>query len=133
MKTLRCLIIAPFDASGKRVQDTIRRALEEIGVNVARIDDLQAGALLARAITEAIDSSDFIVVDVSRHNPNVLYELGYAHGIKKPTILIASDDAHKLPTDLMGYLYIAYDKSNLRKLQEQITRAAMRFIEKEGI
>ncbi len=130
MNTLKCLIIAPFDVPGKRVHDAIRRVLEELGVQIARIDELQAGVLLASAITDAIESSDFIIVEVSRQNPNIMYELGYAHGIKKPTILITSNESKGLPSDLMGYQYIVYDPNNLRSLQDQVLRAAKRFLEK---
>ncbi len=133
MKKLKGLIIAPFDVQGKRVHDTISRALQELSIQVLRIDELQAGALLASLITNAIDESDFIIVDVTRHNPNVMYELGYAHGIKKQTVIITSNESEGLPTDLMGYLYIAYDKDNLRGLQQEVKRTAKRFIiQREG-
>ncbi len=133
MLKLKCLIIAPFDAPGQRIHETISRALQELGIQVLRIDRLQAGVILTNAITEAIDSSDFIVVDVSRRNPNVMYELGYAHGTKKQTLIITSDKSGELPSDLMGYLYIAYDENNLRSLQQGITRAAKRIMtQKEG-
>lgn len=40
-------------------------------------------------IINAIGKSDVIVADLAGHNPNVLYELGYAHAAEKPTILLA--------------------------------------------
>ena len=131
MSQSKSLIITPFDAPGHRVNDTIKHALKEVGIQVIRIDELQTEGILAKAITEAINSSDFIIVDISRQNPNVMYELGYAHGIKKPTILVKSNESQNLPTDLMGYLYIVYDLENLRGLQEQISRAVRRFVSKK--
>jgi hypothetical protein len=125
----RSLIIAPFDAAGARVLDAVRRALEDIGVEVFRFDHIAAGALWANAITDAVRSSDFLVVDVTRQNPNVFYELGFAHALRKPTILIASSEGTgALPSDLAGFNYIVYEPGNLRSLVDHIQRAAKGFV-----
>ena len=129
-RKIRTLIITPFDASGRRVLDAVRRALLELGVDVAQPDEVAVpGALWANAITDAIRSSDFLVVDVTRQNPNVFYELGFAHAMRKPTILIASAEATtRLPSDLEGFQYIVYDPGNLRDLVNQVQRAAKMFV-----
>jgi hypothetical protein len=126
----RSLVITPFDASGRRILDAVRRALIELDVEVARLDDIaKPGALWANAITDAIRSSDFLVVDVTRQNPNVFYELGFAHAMRKPTILITSSEAiGALPSDLEGFQYIVYDPSNLRDLVNHVQRAAREFV-----
>jgi hypothetical protein len=125
----RSLIIAPFDAAGARVQDAVRRALEDIGVEVFRFDNIAAGALWANAITDAVRSADFLVVDVTRQNPNVFYELGFAHALRKPTILIASSEGTgALPSDLAGFQYIVYEPGNLRSLVDHVQRAAKGFV-----
>src|SRR5712691_3494936 len=129
MRKTRSLVIAPFDAAGTRVLDAVRRALEEIGVEVFRFDNIAAGALWANAITDAVRSSDFLVVDVTRQNPNVFYELGFAHALRKPTILIASSEATgALPSDLAGFQYIVYEPGNLRSLVDHVQRAARGFV-----
>jgi hypothetical protein len=129
MRRTRGLVITPFDAPGRRVLDAVRRALEEIGVEVFRVDDIAAGAVWANAITDAMRSSDFLVVDVSRQNPNVFYELGFAHALRKPTILVASAEATgALPSDLAGFQYIVYEPDNLRSLVEHVQRAARAFV-----
>ena len=75
---------------------------------------------------EAIAAADLVVVDLSSQSPNVYYELGFAHGRRKPTILVTSHEAaSNVPTDLQGFLYFAYDGSNLTSLVEQVRRAAL--------
>ena len=131
MRKPRALIITPFDAGGARVQDTIRRALEDMGVEIYRpeLENLEWGASLANAITDAIRGTDFLVVDVTRQNPNVFYELGFAHALRKPAILITSIEATRgLPYDLAGFQYIVYEPNNLRSLFEHIQRAAKGFV-----
>lgn len=125
MRQLRSLVIAPFDAAGQRVLDAVARALRELGVEVFSFDNVAPGASLANAITDAVRSSDFLVADVSRQNPNVFYELGLAHALRKPTILIASAEAQGgLPSDLAGFQYIVYEPNNLRSLVNHVQRAA---------
>jgi predicted nucleotide-binding protein len=124
-----CLIITPLDSAGTRLKDTIQRALDEVGIRTLRLENLSSGAALVNAVTDAIKSADFIVVDVSRQNPNVMYELGYAHALRKPTILIMDSDINSpLPSDLQGLLYLTYDSDNLRDLRNKIMHNAQRYI-----
>ena len=60
--------------------------------------------------------------------PNVFYELGYAHALGKPTILLA-ERGRELPFDIRGYRCIFYDntiggkaavETNLKKHLENI-------------
>jgi len=123
------LVIAPFDAAGKRVLDSVRGALEDLGVEVFRFDNFVPGASYANALTDAVRSSDFLVVDVTRQNPNVFYELGFAHALRKPTILITSSESSgALPSDLTGFQYIVYEPGNLRGLVDHVQRAARPFV-----
>ena len=131
MSKIRATIIVPFDAAGKRVQDAIARTLRESGIDIFRLDDIPPGASWMNAIKNAIESSDFLVFEVTRHNPNVYYELGYAHALRKPTILLVRDDAKKPPpSDLQGHLYVLYDPNNLRSLVERLRKAAERFVDR---
>lgn len=130
-KKARVLVITPFDASGERVRDTIYRALQELGLEVIRPESTFApGTNITEQIANSIDTADFVVVDITRQNPNVMYELGYAHALRIPTILImGSDTKSVLPAELAGYNYIVYDRSNLRELSERVRRTAKRLIQ----
>lgn len=133
MRRTRSLVITAFDAAGTRIHDTVRRALEGIGVEVFRFESISAGAHWANAITDAVRSSDFVVVDVTRQSPNVFYELGFAHALRKPTILLMSSEAiGGLPSDLAGFQYIVYEPGNLRGLVDYVQKAAGAFVDKGG-
>lgn len=124
MRSPKTLVLTPLDPPGRRVQDTVSRALNEIGVSVLRFDDVEAGAIWANAVTDAIRSADFVVADLSRGNPNVLYEIGFAHALRKPTLILMSTDATAtLPSDLVGSQYIVYEPNNLRSLANDLRRA----------
>ena len=66
--------------------DFIRPVLEECGFAVERADDIENHQNILRDIIEAIDRSDLVIAELTGNNPNVLYELGLAHALKKPVI-----------------------------------------------
>jgi hypothetical protein len=122
-------IIAPFDPDGQRLQNTVRNAIEEAGFRVARRNDaVRPGAELASSILDGIREADLIIADVSRPNPNVFYEMGFAHALGKPTFLLFDiRSGSSLPSDLAGLEYITYDPANFRGLADlvqTVTRAS---------
>ena len=62
----------------------------------------------------------------------MFYELGFAHALRKPTILIASSKAVKrIPSDLSGFQYIVYDPDSLGDLIYRVKREAMSLVARE--
>jgi hypothetical protein len=103
---------------------TIRHALEANDVTMLRWDK---DAPVSRIFADAIDSSDLIIADLTSENPNVMYELGYAHALRKQTILLLNEqDKAGIPADLAGYLFLTYDPSNLDRLNTALQRAISR-------
>ena len=78
------------------------------------------------------DYSDrLLVVDITRQNPNVLYELGFAHALRKPSILISTSEVNSSPpSDLAGFQYIVYEPNHLRGLANGVQRAARVFVDR---
>lgn len=125
----RAMVITPFDARGQRVFDTVVRTLNELDVEVFRLDRFPAGSNISSAVAKAIESADFIVVDVTRQNPSVMYELGYAHGLRKPTILLLSQDTEApMPSELSGNLYLVYNPNNLGMLRDRLRQTVRHYL-----
>jgi hypothetical protein len=77
------------------------------------------GDIVAR-IKRDIISSAGVVADVSESNPNVLYEVGYAHASDIPVILICSTEFEKLPFDIAHENTIAYEIGQVNELIPKI-------------
>jgi len=124
---LRAVIITPFDDDGRRVATAISEGLERAGFEVIRLESMfRPGSPLTASMTEAIATANLVVADLSRQNANVYYELGFAHGLRKPTILVTSSEgAANVASDLQGFLYLAYDRSDLTRFVEEVRRAAL--------
>lgn len=91
--------------------DVIKPMCEQFGYRVIRGDDFHTSGQIMDDITQSIRSAALIIADVTPDNANVFYELGYAHGIGKPTILLSDRRREKLPFDISGFRTLFYDNS----------------------
>jgi hypothetical protein len=69
--------------------DVIVPVCNELDLTPLRADEAYGPGLIVADIAREIIESKIIIADITPANPNVYYEVGYAHALKKPTILIA--------------------------------------------
>ena len=80
----KAFVIMPFDAELNEVYSAfLAPILSEIGYDVRRADDIASQGNILRDIVESIAGADLIVADLTGLNPNVFYELGVAHALRK--------------------------------------------------
>jgi hypothetical protein len=114
----RAVVIAPPDGASDRVREIIAGVLRESDIEVVEPGrESEAGSF---DFFSAIQSSDLVVADISGQNPNVMYELGVAHGLRKPTLLLVSQEVGRVPSDLAGILFLVYDPANLSGLRNRL-------------
>lgn len=121
---LSAFVIMPFDPEFDSIyNDLIKPALENIGFEVARTDSLVNQHNILKDIVRHIASADIVVADLTALNPNVFYELGIAHALKKPTILLAQS-INEIPFDLRSYRIVIYSTrfDEIRKLSEALVK-----------
>jgi len=91
--------------------EVIRPTCEKYGLACVRADDIYSDGLIIGDIVRSIQESSVIIADVTPDNPNVFYEVGYAHGMGKPTILLSDKKREKLPFDISGLRTLFYDNT----------------------
>ncbi len=114
-----CFIIMPFGGWFNRYHKEIYiEAIENAGFVAKRADDLYRPGNIVNDIWKYTKDADIILADLTNKNPNVFYELGLAHAITKPAVLITAsmDD---VPFDLRSLRVLVYDK-NARNWGEQL-------------
>lgn len=97
----------------------IREAAEKLGYIVERADDIEHNGDILEIIYDRIRSADAVVADTMHCNPNVFYEIGYAHALDRPTILITRA-GETLPFDLQSKNHIFY--SSIVELREKLAK-----------
>ena len=81
-----------------------------MGLQVVRVDELAGPGIIFEDIKRQITESKIGIAEITAPNQNVFYELGYAHALNKPTILLAQR-GRELPFDIRSYRVIFYDDS----------------------
>jgi hypothetical protein len=108
----RAFVVMQFsDEFNALYSDVIKPTCEKFGFDVIRADDIYKSGLIIEDITRAIQEASLVLADITPDNPNVFYEVGYAHGIKKPTILLSERKRNALPFDVSGFRTLFYDNS----------------------
>ena len=105
-------------------REVIKPTCEKHGLEVIRADDMYTSGLIIQDIIQSLEESSLVIAEITPDNPNVYYELGYAHGIKKPTILLCDSSREKLPFDISGIRTIFYDNkiSGKSQVEERLSK-----------
>jgi predicted methyltransferase len=121
------LLVVPDTKESRPIGIAIAKALRKSGIGIIHVDDsIESAELWNESIHLAIERADFIVADITDKNPNVMYEVGFAHALRKPVIPIVKRGTGHVPNVIAGYIYLVYDPSNLDKLSEDIQTWAFR-------
>jgi hypothetical protein len=108
IEKLDVFVLMPFKVDMLPVyEDHIKPTCASMGLTVRRADDFFTAHSVVQDIWKAIVSARSIVADCTDRNPNVFYEIGLAHTIGKPTILL-TQRAEDIPFDLRHLRHIAY-------------------------
>ena len=107
-----CFVVMQFTEEYNALYtDVIKLTCEEFGYKVIRGDDFYHSGSIIEDITRSIRECSLVIADVTPNNPNVFYEVGFAHGIGKTTILLSDRKRDKLPFDISGFRTLFYDNS----------------------
>lgn len=130
--TNSCFVVMPFHPLfGEQYDKVLRPAIESAGLVCVRGDEIYAKQSIIQDIWESIRHCRLVVAELSGRNPNVMYEIGLAHAIGKPIVLLTRNEAD-VPFDLLALRYIRYDTSDPfwgTNLQTQITRVLKLILE----
>ncbi len=117
--SLFAFVLMPFDESFHDIYKMgVKETANSVGIKAERVDEqiFQEGIL--ERIYRQIDVADIVVADMSGQNPNVFYEVGYAHAKEKLCILL-TNNSDDIPFDLKHHRHIVYG-SSISKLREML-------------
>ncbi len=137
-----CFVIMPFnekkDVDGKvidfnRVYETVIKAavsddsMRAVGgpeIDCLRCDEIAESGWIHRIMVSHIYNSDVAIVDLSTLNPNVFYELGVRHALRRAVTVLMCRKGTKTPFNVSGFNYISYDPDDEGDLQAVRTQIA---------
>ncbi|MBL8102814.1 MAG: macro domain-containing protein [Anaerolineales bacterium] len=128
-----CFVIMPFgekkDIDGQPVnfdviyKDFIKDAVEGLNLKCIRCDEIAEAGWIHSKMFEYIFSADVAVVDITSLNPNVFYELGIRHALKKSVTVLIRKAGTPTPFNIQGFQMLEYkpdDSQNLESGKQKI-------------
>lgn len=117
---LFCFVLMPFSSEFDDVyQIGIKEACHQAGAYCERVDEQIFTERILDRIYNQIAKADLVIAEMTGRNANVFYEVGYAHALGKPTVLLTREAAD-IPFDLKHFPHIIYE-SKLALLREKLT------------
>ncbi len=117
-------VLMPFREEHFAIYErTIKPTLESLDCRVEHAKDAHTVERIVDAIYTQIARAAFIVADTTGKNPNVFYEIGYAHALGKKVILLVQD-TQDIPFDISGLRHIQYRPHALNALTVDLRAAA---------
>jgi hypothetical protein len=101
--------------------DVIQPTVKKFGLRAYHAGEVFTPGIILNDITGGIAEAKIVIADITPPNQNVFYEVGYAHALRKPTILLVDRERGKdLPFDVSGYRCLFYDNTigGKRKLED---------------
>lgn len=124
-------VMMPFDPTYDAVYETIRDACSDHNLEAIRVDEIYGPKVVVDDIFKTIVQSRFVICDLTKRNPNVLYETGIAHARNRDVLMIVQDE-DDIPFDLQHIRFVKYlpNSEGYSKLREDLVRSIDAMLEK---
>ncbi len=122
-----CFVLMPFSETfdvQNVYRDHIKLVIEKrCGLRCERADDIYDISGVMQSVWEGINRACLIIADLTDRNPNVFYELGIAHTLGKPVIIL-TQTMDFVPFDLrhLRCIVYSYKPSEIKKLEKALER-----------
>lgn len=122
------IFLTAFNEEGNNLFNKCQRILGDMDIFLQKTDNYVEKEDIMMNIVSLIVQSEIVIVNINGRNPNVYYELGIAHAIGKPTILLskADFDINNIGFDVRQKRIIIYN--SLDDLEKQLLYQVNRLI-----
>lgn len=127
----KCFVVCPIGKDGSETRKRSNTLLkyiitpvcEELEFEAIRVDNLNSSDSITETILNHLIESDLVIADITEHNPNAFYEIGYRSALGKPIIHLKSKD-DSIPFDVSTIRTFDYNLQDLDSVDELKNRLA---------
>lgn len=121
----KCFVVSPIGEEGsvtranadKLFKYIIKPVCDACDFDPIRVDRLNDANSITQTIIDHLENSELVIADITEHNPNVFYEMGYRKRTEKPIIHLKSK-GENLPFDVTTIRTFEYDLKDLDNVEE---------------
>lgn len=125
----KCFVISPIGEEGSEVRRKADKVFKYIISPVCetcefepiRVDKVNQVDSINQTIIDYVLNSELVIADITGHNPNAFYEMGYRKSTGRPMIHL-KEKGEKIPFDIADIRTFEYDLSDLDSVEEIKTR-----------
>lgn len=116
----KCFVVSPIGDVGSDIrknadqlyQHIIKPVCEKCGFEAQRVDEFNTSESITQDILDALNEFDLVIADLTGHNPNVFFEIGYRTKSQKPIIHLKRK-GEAIPFDVSTIRTFEYDLTDL--------------------
>lgn len=116
----KCFVVSPIGDPGSDIrknadqlyQHIIKPVCEKCGFVAERVDEFNTSGSITQEILDALNDYDLVIADLTGHNPNVFFEIGYRTKSQKPIIHLKRKE-EVIPFDVSAIRTFEYDLTDL--------------------
>src|SRR4051812_29416230 len=101
-----------FDDVYATIKVSVEGAFADQRIRCFRLDESRAAGRITDRLLQELRAASLCVADVTHSKPNVMWEVGYAMALGKPTILL-TQDKEQLHFDINDMETLRYERSHL--------------------
>lgn len=120
-----CFIVTPIGAEGTEIRKRadkvfkyiIAPVCEKCDFNAIRVDQINQVDSITQTIIDYLNNAELVIADITDHNPNAFYEMGFRACTGKPMINL-KEKGETIPFDISTIRAFDYDLSDLDSVDE---------------
>ena len=94
---------------------------EKCEFTAVRVDQINKADSITQTIIDYLNTAELVIADLTGHNPNAFYEIGYRASTRKP-IVHMKQKGEIIPFDIAAIRTLDYDLSDLDSVEELKSR-----------
>jgi hypothetical protein len=108
-------------------RETVKPAVERAGYLCHRGDEPELGGIIQRSMIRLVADSDVMIADMTCWSPNVFYQIGLRHALRRRTTVLIGASWEPIPYDLSHFARIPYqlEAERLTPEEQQILTSAI--------
>ncbi|MCL2573994.1 MAG: hypothetical protein FWE34_05510 [Defluviitaleaceae bacterium] len=120
MKT--CFFVSPIGNENSDIRKNADQLLKYIiepachNFIVERVDQMNDAGSITQTILDSLENADLVIADITGHNPNVFYEMGFRRRTGKPIIHLKRK-GESIPFDVSAIRTSEYDLADLDSVE----------------